>query len=342
MPLSIEKHELLARVRDAIYTSGWRMIFENAEHPCLIRTFRNGKPIRMLVYIWRLTRGGPPGIRPAGEFRIQLTGVDPPLRTGNGYVTLLLGWHDSLGVFAGFDVTRRPQTWGKSPSVQIREDALANAAKVGFGFHRRATKEGEIAVAFAPDSFMDYVQRQAEFHEFGAYPAEVKVLDEVASEEFAVETEASVDLDKIGSSGRKQVVRTVKERIGQANFRARVLFAYRHHCAMCGLQLELVEAAHIVPVRATGDNLTSNGLALCYLHHEAYDRSLVAADGDYRVIRNEQALRRLRRIGRNAREGEFIASLRAEIFLPGRQQDYPSPDRLREGLRVRGWPTAAA
>lgn len=342
MPLSAEKQALLARVQEAINASGWQMIYENNEHPCLLRAFRGNETVRMLVYIWRLTRGGPPGVRPTGEFRIQLTGVDAPLRTGRGFVTLLLGWHEPLEVFAAFDVSRRPPAWGASPSVQIRETALRNAARKGFDFYRRATRGGEIAVALSPNCFMDYVKNQSRFHEFAAYPDEARVLDSLIGGGEDIEAAPEIDLDRIGSHGRREVVRTVKERLGQENFRARVLTAYRRHCAMCALQLNLVVAAHIVPVNAEGSNETSNGLALCYLHHEAYDRAFVVADDQYRIRVNESALERLRRIRRNSKEQEFLTSLRADLFLPERRKDYPSPDYLRRGMEIRGWPTAAA
>lgn len=342
MPLSREKQGLLARVQEAIHASGWQMIFENDEHPCSVRAFRGNETIRMLVYIWRLTRGGPPGVRPPGEFRIQLTGVEAPLQTGAGFATLLLGWHERLEVFAGFDISRRPQVWGASPSVQIQETALQGAALKGFDFHRRATRDGEIAVAFSPQCFMEYVKNQARFHEFAAHPHEVGVLREVVRGEEDVEAEPEIDLDRIASHGRRQAVRTVMERVGQENFRARVLAAYRQHCAICGLQLNLVVAAHIVPVNAEGTNETSNGLALCYLHHEAYDRAFVMADEGYRIQVNEPALERLRRINRNSKEREFVAFLRRKLFLPERHRDHPSREYLRRGMEIRGWPTAAA
>jgi len=318
------------------------MIYENHDHPCFFRAFRGNETIRLLVYIWRLTRGGPPGVRPRGEFRIQITGVDAPLQTGRDFITLLLGWHETLEVFAGFDVSRRPRAWGASPSVQIRDTALRTAARKGLGFYRRATHDGEVAVAVAPSCFMDYVKNQARFHEFSAHPSEVRVLNAVIGGEEDIEEEPEVDLDRIGSHGRREVVRTVKERIGQENFRARVLAAYRRHCAMCALQLDLVVAAHIVPVNAGGNNETPNGLALCYLHHEAYDKALVIADDEYRIRVNQPALERLRRIRRNSKEEEFLESLRPDLFLPDRRNDYPSREYLRQGMQIRGWSGAAA
>lgn len=61
------------------------------------------------------------------------------------------------------------------------------------------------------------------------------------------------------------------------NFRRRVLRAYEHRCAVCGLDLRIgsataaIEAAHIKWFQASGPDVESNGLALCSLHHKVFD-----------------------------------------------------------------------
>jgi len=67
--------------------------------------------------------------------------------------------------------------------------------------------------------------------------------------------------------------------------RAIVLRAYRTRCAICNLpRAELLEAAHILPDRdVRGRPEVPNGLALCRLHHGAYDRNLLGIRPD-RVI----------------------------------------------------------
>ncbi|HWR15163.1 MAG TPA: HNH endonuclease [Terriglobales bacterium] len=322
---------LVDRVRDAIYDCGWRMIFENDDHPVRIRAFRGSAIRRLLLYIWRLTPGGPRGVRPAGELRIQLTGVDPPLLLGQDFQTLLLGWHEPTRMFAGFDVQRRPRAWGHSPSVQIRQEAIRDAGRGGFGIYRRATGgRGEIAVAFSPEAFMDYVEQQATLHEFAGDVEESAVLTEAARG-------AQVDLDHVAGHGRREAVRRVVERVGQENFRTRILTVYDYACAVCEVQLELVEAAHIIPVPAGGTNRTANGVALCSIHHEAYDRALIGIRPDYSVDTNAAALRRLRRVDRHGGWDSFEENLREEIVLPDRAQDRPDPVALEEGLRLRGW-----
>ena len=63
--------------------------------------------------------------------------------------------------------------------------------------------------------------------------------------------------------GAGWAIRRVIERVGQENFRTRILTVYDFCCAVYGVQSELVEAAHIIPVPAGGTNRTSNGVALC-------------------------------------------------------------------------------
>jgi putative restriction endonuclease len=79
------------------------------------------------------------------------------------------------------------------------------------------------------------------------------------------------------------------------DFRERVLDAYRNRCAMCGIQLRLLEGAHILPVaEPASTDETANGVALCALHHRAYDRSLVTFDPEYHVHVNEERVEELR------------------------------------------------
>lgn len=67
--------------------------------------------------------------------------------------------------------------------------------------------------------------------------------------------------------------------VRDARFSRRVIDAYEGLCAMCGLDVGLVEGAHIYPVSApSSHDETWNGLALCANHHLAFDKHLVGVD----------------------------------------------------------------
>ena len=84
---------------------------------------------------------------------------------------------------------------------------------------------------------------------------------------------------------RAYITATVQRRLHQVAFRQRVLHAYRQMCALCRLRhLELLDAAHITPDSAPeGEPHVSNGLALCKLHHAAFDSFFFTVTPDYRV-----------------------------------------------------------
>jgi predicted restriction endonuclease len=73
--------------------------------------------------------------------------------------------------------------------------------------------------------------------------------------------------------------------VRDARFSRRVVDAYRGLCAMCGLDVGLVEGAHIYPVSAPGSSDEAwNGLALCANHHRAFDRHLVGVQPETSTI----------------------------------------------------------
>lgn len=77
----------------------------------------------------------------------------------------------------------------------------------------------------------------------------------------------------------------VRQRIHQREFRARVLFAYDTACAICKMpHASLLDAAHIRPYgEPGGERDVRNGLALCTIHHRAYDKKLIGIDGERRL-----------------------------------------------------------
>ena len=89
---------------------------------------------------------------------------------------------------------------------------------------------------------------------------------------------------------RAYAMRAVKTRLHQRRFRELVVGAYDCRCSVCTLRhWELLDAAHIVPDREErGFAEIPNGLALCRIHHAAFDANILGVDADKRVhIRND-------------------------------------------------------
>ena len=81
---------------------------------------------------------------------------------------------------------------------------------------------------------------------------------------------------------RSYLSTTVRQRLHQSVFREKVLLAYRTSCAFCHLKhRELLDAAHIIPDREpAGLPIVTNGLALCKLHHAAFDAFMIGVRPD--------------------------------------------------------------
>ncbi len=68
-------------------------------------------------------------------------------------------------------------------------------------------------------------------------------------------------------------------------FRRHVLREYQYRCAICNFDVRLgddlvgLEAAHIKWLAAGGPDTVANGLALCGLHHKAFDRGAFGLEG---------------------------------------------------------------
>ena len=84
------------------------------------------------------------------------------------------------------------------------------------------------------------------------------------------------------SAARAYITVATQKRLHQHSFRMRVLEAYRECCAVCRLRhAELLEAAHIIPdTDPRGEPWVSNGIALCKLHHAAFDSLMMGIRPD--------------------------------------------------------------
>jgi len=83
---------------------------------------------------------------------------------------------------------------------------------------------------------------------------------------------------------RRYAKRLVNERLHQPMFRSRVLFAYRNQCALCRLRHPpLLDAANIKDDADGGAPIVTNGMAMCAIHHRAFDANVLGIRPDYAV-----------------------------------------------------------
>ena len=126
---------------------------------------------------------------------------------------------------------------------------------------------------------------------------------------------------------RRYVTVQTRHRLHQRAFRERVLKAYQHQCSLCRLRRdEFLDAAHIAPdSEPEGVPSVTNGLALCRLHHAAFDRFFVGVRPDYIIEIRPDIL--------HDRDGPTLKHAiqglhHQQIALPKRESDHPNSELL--------------
>lgn len=136
--------------------------------------------------------------------------------------------------------------------------------------------------------------------------------------------EAGPDEDR-----RRYVQRLNKLRIHQPVFRAQVLGAYERACAICRLRhTELLDAAHILSdAHPRGTPVVPNGMALCSIHHRAFDSNVLGIRPDLVVEIRRDILDEID--GPMLKHGlQEMAGVR--VTTPRRALSWPDPSRLEE------------
>lgn len=327
----LSKIDLLNAILSAVSESNWNTALLDTQHPFRILVYNEQESYRVRIYIWNITHGGG-SKRPTDEYRIQITSGVTQFFQDAGEKTLILGWWEEAEIFAGFDFSKHTTPLGASPSFQIRKACLDLAYTNGFAPCLKETEE--IAIAFRPDFMMEYIRHLETLHSFGINAVDFDRLNQVA---IAPDDISDADLSVLAVE-RRIVAASVKRRLRAANFRARVLAAYNHRCAFCGIQLNLVQAAHIVPVYHDGGNdETYNGIAACYLHHAAYDQSLITFDEQFNIHINQRKTAHLEARKRADGLDAFRAALRPLIILPPARSDRPRAEVIQLANEIRGW-----
>lgn len=149
-----------------------------------------------------------------------------------------------------------------------------------------------------------------------------------------LETDSEEPRTEIGEIRRAYVTVVATRRLHQEAFRERVLRAYRECCAVCHLrQSALLEAAHILPDRhPLGEPLISNGMALCKLHHAAFDQYILGIRPDLVIELRQEILSEIDGpMLKHGLQGFQGAKLRV---VPSSRRDRPDPDFLAERFEM--------
>ncbi len=267
------------------------------------------------------------------EYRIQCPGYLPTKLNNEkqtGDTVLVFGFSADVKAFSAWDpdrfVDRNPRA--QRFSIYTRLSSMRTALTKGLSAY--IDTDGQNVINFRPDLIGLYVENSSVLHQ---------AADMELQELFAVHCETSLGqpLHRPVEVNRQRVTISSIAYPRSPQFRQMVLEGYAHTCAMCGIQLDLVDAAHIVPhAHPKGLDAVSNGLALCTLHHRSYDTGLLYVDGDYSIHLNSARARHLRKMGRAEGLQRYKRQLRVQLLLPTDDNWVPAPENLILGNELRG------
>lgn len=323
------------RIMQAVAQSGGTSAYLSPlirTHPRKFAINYLGNSFTVWVYIWTLTHGG--RVRLPNEYRIQMTTVVSPLAMNPEGPTVLLGYYAELDMFAGFDLAKHRTFTTGSPSVQIGLEAIEAALQNGLSFTRK--ENDEIAIGVRPDQFITYCLNSTNLHRFGAEEDLPDLLTQAAS----LEEIEPIDIEGLAAD-RVEVINTVKRYSREANFRKKVINAYENRCAITRAQLNLVDAAHILPVAAdNSSDHVSNGVSLSPTMHRAFDNCLIYLDGDLAIQLNEEKADELTQNDLGAGLADFNNHLNRRIHLPLDEAQRPNIgfiELANQYRRIPGW-----
>lgn len=265
----------------------------------------------------------------AGDFSVA--GVRFPLVDRGRGIRKPAGWRSALSILTAAPVDGRARPYHDAEGAdglhryQLRRDGGGRAENDGL---RAALESGDPLMWFvgvAPGVFhaIAPVYLVAEEPELDQFVVALSGEQKAMIDEQAVTPGSPVE-DAI----RRYLVTETRRRLHQPVFASRVMIAYATRCAVCSLaHRNLLDAAHIVPDnRPDGDPVVPNGLALCKIHHAAYDANVLGIRPDYTVEIHERLLTEVD--GPMLRHGLQDHHGRRLMQIPARRVDRPDPDRL--------------
>jgi len=129
---------------------------------------------------------------------------------------------------------------------------------------------------------------------------------------------------------RKRILREIIARQGQGAFRDRLVREYQFTCALTGcMEVDALEAAHIIPYLGPSTNAVSNGILLRADLHTLLDKGLLSFDLDYWPPRAA--------ISSKVNDPSYRALHGAAFRLPMDSRSAPDREAMRKHRTLCGW-----
>ncbi|MFC1751645.1 HNH endonuclease [Patescibacteria group bacterium] len=159
-----------------------------------------------------------------------------------------------------------------------------------YGFRQESAGDNWKYIGLLELEDYEYIERGGRMvYEFRLQIKGIENPSSLAKSLGEVEQLSKTDEPKLTSEDNSAVSMVVRKSRGEA-FRRKIKVLYENSCAVCSrrrftkAKYPEVESAHIYPVEKNGSDDLRNGLALCRLHHWAFDGGLFSIDENLKII----------------------------------------------------------
>ena len=264
------------------------------------------------------------------ECRIQISkseNFNAALSSKN--IVVVLGYYADKKVFTAWNPYLLKNRFNEKSTISVysRFSVQNNASVNGIGLY--IDNNNHHIISFKPQYLGLYLENIDSVHLLSEI--DLLKLAETSDDLNDGEDDGDIEID-----GQKFNI-THTHKVRDPKFRRIVYEAYKYRCAMCGIQLQLIEAAHIVPHgHEKGTDDISNGICLCALHHTAYDKSLIYFDKNLNVKINQEKLDYLNRIRMDSGFNKLEKLHFPKIELPENQILRPNINNIHLANTIRG------
>lgn len=293
---------------------------------------------RVLIYLWTLTPDRSRHGRPLGEHKIQMIGDGQQrgqyedLIFLSGAETVLAGFSPDYGVFVLWEA-RYHHRYAYSRNVQVREYLLEQARRTGWAVDepRRVANGREVRAAVSAGNLTRFIRlaREADLSGLTAERKEAFLLS--FGRDLPTESELPSYLELL--RGREMVERAIRD----VGFAPRVKMAFGYMCGVCNAQLNIAEAAHIIPISEEGSvDEVWNGICLCPNHHTLFDLRLLLISADLKITVDSAVIQFLKNEGRAGGAEDLLLQYNSShLRRPSFWQEFDLRGRMREVLERR-------
>lgn len=261
-------------------------------------------------------------------------------RKREGFIPVFLGFFEDGKTFVAWEpsdiLSRTYQTTGSAYARQWMPEQVAESGISIYLFQSTILGRESHAIALSSELLGFYLDNINLLHSFSSHENLKNIFEEQKDILSQQNYSGSFDFEVEDKGERKKLLSHRKAYPRDPKFKRSVIGAYNNTCCVCGKQLGLIQAAHIIPhCVPDSPNSVKNGLALCIEHHRLYDDGLLLPAPSKKLYFNEERAEYLRSISQGEGLDEIKEQSKKGYSHPEEARYIPDNEFLKRGLNIR-------